>query len=159
VTGKLALVAAAACTAGFVVGAGPAASARTATCRPTQSLGGGPFETSGASFPKRSRIGRGHVLTGRVLRFPGCAPIKGAVVDFWQESPNGAYDRRGQASVVTDRAGTFRFEGPRPPAEGGRPSHIHIRVSAGGYVDFVTTYFLRPGEKNGRIVIVLVSGL
>jgi hypothetical protein len=82
-----------------------------------------------------------------------------AVVDFWQESPNGAYDRRGQASVVTGKTGTFRFEGPRPPAEGGRLSHIHVRVTAGGYVDFVTTYFLRSGEKTGRITIVLVSGL
>jgi len=61
--------------------------------------------------------------------------------------------------VVTGKTGTFRFEGPRPPAEGGRLSHIHVRVTAGGYVDFVTTYFLRSGEKTGRITIVLVSGL
>jgi hypothetical protein len=32
-------------------------------------------------------------------------------------------------------------------------------VTAGGYADFVTTYFLRPGERSGRITIVLVSGL
>jgi hypothetical protein len=154
----LVIVVLAACGVGLVVGLRPAHS-QTAACRPSPSLGGGPFTTTGGSFPKRSRIGRGHVLTGRVLRFPGCAPIKGAVVDFWQESPNGVYDRRGQASVVTGRNGTFRFEGPRPPAGGGRPPHIHLRVTAGGYADFVTTYFLRPGEKSGRITIVLVSGL
>jgi protocatechuate 3,4-dioxygenase beta subunit len=156
---RAAAVALTASAAALVVGLGSASSQTTASCRPSQSLGGGPFETSGAAFPKRSRIGHGHVLTGRVLRFPGCAPIKGAVVDFWQESPNGSYGRRGQASVVTGRTGAFRFEGPRPPAEGGRPAHIHIRVTAGGYVDFVTTFFLRPGEKSGRITIVLVSGL
>ena len=100
------------------------------------------------------------MLTGRVLRYPGCTPLKGAVVDFWQESPNGGYDRRGQASVVTGRDGCVPLRGAearRPRA--GWPSHIHIRVTAGGYADFVTTYFLRPGERSGRITIVLVSGL
>jgi protocatechuate 3,4-dioxygenase beta subunit len=155
---KAALAASIACATGLVVGLDPASS-QTSACRPSQSLGGGPFATSGASFPRRSHIGRGHVLTGRVLRYPDCTPLKGAVVDFWQESPSGSYGRRGQASVVVGRTGAFRFEGPRPPSEGGRPSHIHIRVTAGGYADFVTTYFLRPGERSGRITIVLVSGL
>jgi hypothetical protein len=158
VTRKFTIAALTACCAALAVGAG-SASSRTAACRPSASFGGGPFSTSGATFPRRWRIGRGHVLTGRILRFPDCAPLHGAVVDFWQESPNGAYDRRGQASVVTGRTGTFRFEGPRPPSQGGRPSHIHIRVTLGGYADFVTTYFLRPGERSGRITIVLVSGL
>jgi hypothetical protein len=133
--------------------------ARTAACRPSVSFGGGPFPTTGASFPRRARIGSGHVLTGRVLRYPGCAAVKGAVVDFWQESPDGSYDRRGQGSVVTGRTGAFRFQGPVPPSGSGRPPHIHIRVTAGGFEDFVTTYVLRRGEKTGRIVIVLVSGL
>ncbi len=155
---KLVIVALAACSAGLAVGPG-GASSQISACRPSQSLGGGPFDVNGGSFPKRSRIGHGHVLAGRVLRFPDCAPIKGAVVDFWQESPNGAYERRGRASVITGRTGAFRFEGPRPPSQGGRPAHIHIRVTAGGYTDFVTTYFLRPGERNGRVTIVLVSGL
>ena len=155
---KLALAASSTCAAGLVVGLG-SASSQTSACRPSQSLGGGPFATNGASFPRRSHIGRGHVLTGRVLGYPDCAPLKGAVVDFWQESPNGSYERRGQASVVVGRTAAFRFEGPPPPSEGGRPSHIHIRVTAAGYADFVTTYFLRPGERSGRITIVLVSGL
>ena len=81
-------------------------------CRPTLSQGGGPFETNAAPAPRRSRIGRGHVLTGRILRYPDCAPVRGAVVEFWQESPNGGYDRRGHASVLTGRTGAFRFEGP-----------------------------------------------
>jgi len=133
---KLALAASITCAAGLVVGLGSAGK-QTSARRPS----------------------RGHVLTGRVLGYPDCAPLKGAVVDFWQESPNGSYERRGQASVVVGRTAAFRFEGPPPPSEGGRPSHIHIRVTAAGYADFVTTYFLRPGERSGRITIVLVSGL
>jgi protocatechuate 3,4-dioxygenase beta subunit len=130
-------------------------------CKPTVSQGGGPFGTNGAPAPRRSRIGRGHVLTGRILRYPDCAPVRGAVVEFWQESPNGQYDRRGRAAVITGRTGTFRFEGPLPPGAGrfGRPPHIHIHVSAAGYDDFVTTYGLARGERQGRITIVLVSSL
>jgi protocatechuate 3,4-dioxygenase beta subunit len=127
-----------------------------APCRPTAS-GGGPFETNAVSPPRRWRIGRGHVLTGRVLRYPACAPVRGALVEFWQASANGRYERRGQASVVTDRTGAFRFEGPLPPGEFGRPPHIHIHVSVAGYEDLVTTYFVARGERRGRITLVLVS--
>jgi protocatechuate 3,4-dioxygenase beta subunit len=109
--------------------------------------------------PRRPRIGRGHVLTGLVLRYPNCTPVGGAVVEFWQESSDGRYDRRGQGSAVTGRTGAFRFEGPVPPGGSGRPPHIHIHVSVGGYEDVTTTYFLARGERRGRITIVLVSAL
>jgi protocatechuate 3,4-dioxygenase beta subunit len=85
--------------------------------------------------------------------------MRGALVEFWQASANGRYDQRGHASVITGRAGTFRFEGPVPPGETGRPPHIHIHVSAAGYGDFVTTYFLARGERRARITVVLVSDL
>jgi protocatechuate 3,4-dioxygenase beta subunit len=141
----------------LVVLVGPSAAEPAAgACRPTLSQGGGPFESSSAPPPRRSRIGRGHVLTGRILSAPGCRPVRGAVVEFWQESPNGVYDRRGHAAVVTGRFGTFRFEGPVPPG-GAFGSHIHIHVSAAGYDDFVTTYRLARGERQGRITIVLSS--
>jgi protocatechuate 3,4-dioxygenase beta subunit len=134
------------------------ASPSAGACRPTLSQGGGPFESSGAAPPRRSRIGRGHVLSGRILSAPGCKPVRGAVVEFWQESSNGVYDRRGHAAVVTGQFGTFRFEGPVPPG-GFRGPHIHIHVSAAGYDDFVTTYLLPRGEKQGRVTIVLASSL
>jgi protocatechuate 3,4-dioxygenase beta subunit len=148
--------------AGFgalVVLLGPGvANPATGACRPTISQGGGPFDASSAPPPRRSRIGRGHVLTGRILSAPNCRPVKGAVVELWQESPNGVYDRRGHAAVITGPLGTFRFEGPVPPA-GFRGPHIHIHVSAAGYDDFVTTYLLARGEKQGRVTIVLASSL
>jgi protocatechuate 3,4-dioxygenase beta subunit len=144
--------------AAALVGARSAASSANA-CRPTLSQGGGPFGTNAAPAPRRSRIGRGHVLTGRILRYPDCAPLRGAVVEFWQESPNGRYDRGGHASVITGRNGTFRFEGPVPPGDFGRPPHIHIHVTVAGYDEFVTTYVLANRERQGRITIVLVSAL
>jgi protocatechuate 3,4-dioxygenase beta subunit len=157
-TGRLVVAAAIVGTLGLA-GSGSAEPRATPPCRPTQSQGAGPFQSNHTAAPQRSRIGRGHVLTGRVLRYPDCAPVSRAVVELWQESPNGRYDRRGHASVATSRAGTFRFEGPVPPSGFGRPPHIHVRVSAGGYEDAVTTYVLARGEQRGRITIVLVSSL
>jgi hypothetical protein len=154
---RLLAAAAVAATAGLA-GSGPAASEATPACRPTASEPG-PFQSRHVVPPRRSRIGRGHVLIGLVLRYPDCAPVSGAVVELWQESPNGRYDRRGQASVVTGRTGTFRFEGPVPPGGFGRPPHIHIHVHVGGYEDVATTYVLARGERRGRITIVLVSAL
>jgi protocatechuate 3,4-dioxygenase beta subunit len=151
------LLVAAAGSVVVLVGPGVAKPA-VGTCRPTLSQGGGPFESSAAPPPRRSRIGRGHVLSGRILSAPGCKPVRGAVVEFWQESPNGVYDRRGHAAVVTGRFGTFRFEGPVPPGGTFGP-HIHIHVSAAGYDDFVTTYRLARGEKQGKVTIVLSSAL
>jgi protocatechuate 3,4-dioxygenase beta subunit len=155
--GRLLLLTAVVAAVGALAGVG-SASPTAAACRPTVALGGGPFETSGAPAPRRSRIGTGHVLTGRILRYPDCKPVRGAVVEFWQESPNGVYNRRGRAAVVTGRFGTFRFEGPVPPG-GLRGPHIHIHVNAAGFDDFVTTYVLARGERQGRITIVLVSAL
>ena len=65
----------------------------------------------------------------------------------------------GRGHVLTGRDGTFRFQGPKPASEGGFPPHIHVHVSAGGYEDVVTTYFVRAGAKSGRIRIVLFSAL
>jgi protocatechuate 3,4-dioxygenase beta subunit len=153
---SLLLIAVAGTLAAFAAGSATPASS---VCRPTLSQGGGPFETNNTPAPRRARIGTGHVLTGRILRYPGCAPVRGAVVEFWQASGNGVYDRRGHGSMVTGAAGAFRFEGPVPPGEFGRPPHIHIRVSAPGFEEFVTTYLLARGERQGRITIVLVSAL
>ncbi|HKP18427.1 MAG TPA: hypothetical protein VJT84_08105 [Gaiellaceae bacterium] len=130
-----------------------------AACRPTASQGPGPFERNRAAAPFRSRIGRGHVLIGRVLRYPDCAPLRNATVELWQESPNGQYDQRGHARVRTDKTGTFRFEGPVPPGEFGRSPHIHLRVTAGPYDEVVLTYFIRSGERQGRLTVVLTSSL
>ena len=141
-----------------LAGAG-SASPTPSACRATPQGGGGPFQANHAPAPRRARIGTGHVLTGRILRYPGCTPLRGAVVEFWQESPNGRYDRRGHGSVTTGPNGVFRFEGPVPPGEFGRPPHIHVHVSAAGYEDVVTTWRIARGARVGRLNITLVSSL
>lgn len=136
-----------------VVGVAHAAPATTtARCQPTLSDGAGPFQQGGVNVPRRSKIGTGHVLQGRVLA-PNCAPVAGAVVVLWQAGPNG-YGPRGRGRTVTDRSGRFRFEGPIP-ANYGRGPHIHIAVLHPAYEELLTRYVVRPGAKTGRIRLVL----
>jgi protocatechuate 3,4-dioxygenase beta subunit len=145
------LVTAGAVAVGFTLTA--SATAAASRCQPTEGDSAGPIQQI-ASAPRRAKIGTGHVLQGRVLRAPDCAPVARALVILWQAGPNG-YAPRGRASVVTDRAGRFRFEGPVPASEAGRPPHIHIAVSHPAYRELVTRYVVRRGAKTGRITLVL----
>jgi hypothetical protein len=122
-------------------------------CPPTPSDAGGPF---GRGLPPmRSKIGTGHVLTGVILSAADCKPIAGALVQFWQAGKNG-YTRAGSATVKTDAAGRFRFEGPAAIGYGGREPHIHIRVSAKDHETLLTRYEMTPGARRGTIRLVLV---
>jgi protocatechuate 3,4-dioxygenase beta subunit len=124
-----------------------------APCEPTESDSAGPFQQSPVAAPRRSKIGTGHVLQGRILRAGDCKPLAGVLVVLWQAGPNG-YRPRGRGSVVTDRAGRFRFEGP-VPASYGRVPHIHIAVIHPAYEELLTEYVVRRGAKTGRITLVL----
>ena len=123
-----------------------------ATCKPTVNDAAGPFQANAIATPRRAKIGTGHVLLGRVLS-PACTPVRRALVVLWQAGPNG-YGPRGRGSVLTDRAGRFRFEGP-VPADYGRGPHIHIAVVHPAYEDLLTRYSVRRGTKTGRIRLVL----
>jgi protocatechuate 3,4-dioxygenase beta subunit len=130
----------------------PAAGGRAqGGCRPTQNDGPGPFQRLDA--PRRAKIGTGHVLQGRVLRATDCSPVARALVILWQSGPNG-YGPRGRGSVLTDRQGRFRFEGPVPTSYGRAP-HIHLAVIHPAYEELLTRYVVRRGAKTGRIRIVL----
>jgi protocatechuate 3,4-dioxygenase beta subunit len=145
-------VTAAAVVVGFALTASgtPAAS----RCQPTEGDVAGPFQQTGVAAPRRAKIGTGHVLQGRVLRSPDCAPVARALVVLWQAGPNG-YGPRGRGSVVTDRAGRFRFEGPVPGSYTGGQPHIHIAVFHRAYDELLTRYVVRRGAKTGRITLVL----
>lgn len=127
-------------------------STEAARCTPTRSDAAGPFQGR-VTAPRRAKIGAGHVLHGRVLRAGDCAPVARALVVLWQAGPSG-YRPRGRGSVVTDRAGRFRFEGPVPASYGGAP-HIHLAVVHPAYEDLLARYVVRRGAKTGRIRLVL----
>ena len=135
--------------------AGGVASAPAAPgCPPPLDDGAGPFGRGAP--PRRAKIGAGHVLTGVVLSSVDCAPIAGARIHLWQSNRRGEYVRAGSATVVTDRAGRFRFEGPRPVSYEGRPPHIHLRVVAAEHELLFTRYVPRAGAKRGVLRLVLV---
>lgn len=123
-------------------------------CSPTLDDGAGPFGRGAP--PRRAKIGTGHVLTGVVLSSVDCSPLAGARIHLWQANRRGEYLRSGSGTVVTDRAGRFRFEGPRPVSYEGRPPHIHLRVVAAEHELLVTRYVARPGVRRGSVRLVLV---
>ncbi len=150
------LLALAACLAALGLGAaGTGASAPQASaCRPTPDDGAGPFGRGAP--PQRAKIGTGHVLTGVVLSSVDCRPLAGARIHLWQSNRRGEYVRAGSATVVTNSAGRFRFEGPRPVSYEGRPPHIHLRVVAAKHELLFTRYVPRPGARQGVVRLVLL---
>ena len=131
-------------------GASVSAAAR---CAPTLDDGAGPFGRG--EPPQRAKIGTGHVLSGLVLSVD-CQPVGRARVHLWQSNRRGEYTRAGSATVVTNRLGRFRFEGPRPVSYEGRPPHIHLRIVARDHEILLTRYVPRPPTaKSGSIRVVL----
>jgi protocatechuate 3,4-dioxygenase beta subunit len=140
---------------GVVATAAAAAGAPAANqCRPTLGDARGPFDQG--TPPLRAKIGTGHVLTGVVLSSLNCRPIRGAQVQFWQSNRKGRYTRATSGTVITNGAGRFRFEGPRPSSYEGREPHIHIRVFARGYEPLLARYVPAEGARRGSVRLVLV---
>jgi protocatechuate 3,4-dioxygenase beta subunit len=149
------LLACAAAVALTALAAGGIASAPAAPgCPPTIDDGAGPFGRGAP--PRRTKIGTGHVLNGIVLSSVDCTPLAGARVHLWQANRRGQYLRSGSATVVTDGAGRFRFEGPPPVSYEGRPPHIHLRVIAAEHELLLSRYVRRAGATRGFVQLVLV---
>jgi protocatechuate 3,4-dioxygenase beta subunit len=125
-----------------------------AGCPATIPDGFGPFGRG--SPPARASIGKGHVLTGVVLSSLGCKPIRGARVELWQANAKGKYVRASSGTVLTDRGGRFRFEGPYPTAYEGAPPHIHLRVVASGHEVLLSRYVPARRARSGSVRLVLV---
>jgi len=125
----------------------------------------------GASIDKRGDSGEPVVVGGRVLATDG-TPIPNATLDVWETSANGLYDQQDPAQpdmnlrgkFRTDQRGRYRFVGIKPvpypiPDDGPvgemlratgrnwyRAAHIHLIVSAEGYVP-VTTHLFVKGDS------------
>ena len=123
-------------------------------CAATVPDGFGPFGRG--SPPVRASLGKGHVLTGVILSALDCKPIRGARVELWQANAKGRYVRARSATVLADRSGRFRFEGPYPPSYEGVPPHIHLRVVAPAHEVLLTRYVPGRGARRGSVRLVLV---
>lgn len=122
---------------------------------PTPAVTEGPFYTPNTPLRTVLReadtVGTPLVIEGRVLS-PDCAPIAGAVLDFWSCDGNGVYDNESfklRGHQFTDAAGVFRVETVKPGdyKQYGmhRTPHIHVKVQ-GPETAMLTTQLFFPGE-------------
>ena len=135
---------------------GPVEGPPASPCSPTEPDMLGPFYTPNA--PMRSSVGKGYVLKGFV-RSTDCSPVPGAAIEVWLAGPNGEYDDAHRATIIADSSASYRFESNVPLPYGGRPPHIHLRISARGYRTLVTQHYPEAGRTEAAFNVVLVPSL
>jgi len=123
-------------------------------CAPTEEDVMGPFYKPNA--PVRSSVGKGYVLHGVVRSSRDCAPVPGAVIELWLAGPESDYDDAHRATMVAEPTGAYRFESNPPQPIEGRPPHVHLRVSAKGFITLVTQHYPLPGKTDAVFDVVLV---
>jgi protocatechuate 3,4-dioxygenase beta subunit len=135
-------------------GTNPSRTSNAGLCKPTPPDALGPFYTPNA--PERTSVGKGHVLSGVVRTSVDCSPITGARIECWLAGPDGNYDDDHRATMFSDKTGLYRFESNFPPPYMGRPSHIHMKITARGYQTLVTQYYPAHGKTEGEFDVVLI---
>jgi hydroxyquinol 1,2-dioxygenase len=128
------------------------------------------IEVGGDLIGERNKDGQPTLVRGTVKQLDG-APIRGAVLDFWQNSPNGHYDVQEpeegynlRCRMITGEDGRFAFTTTKPlpytiPLDGPvakmmnsakrnvwRPAHLHVRVDAPGCETLTTELFIEGDE-------------
>jgi len=118
----------------------------TRTCTPTLDDGVSPSYMPNA--PERTVVGTGHVITGVVLSSADCQPISGAKLEFWPEEDGLGHPDSARATFFTGQNGRYRFEC-------NMPEHIHMRISAEGYLTIGVNSYHPNGQAEGTFDIVL----
>lgn len=72
-------------------------------------------------------IGKGLLVSGRILSATDCKPIPKAKIVHWQAGENGQYQDRLRAYLFSDNKGRYHFHTEWPAAV---VAHIHFIVSA-----------------------------
>jgi len=134
--------------------AGTIVAGQDKTCTPTEPDMLGPFYKPGA--PVRSSVGKGYVLSGVVKSSAGCAPIKGAQIEFWLAGPDGKYSDDHRATILSDEKGSYWFESNVPGPYFGRPPHIHVKVSAKGFNTLITQHYPEKGKTSASFDLVVL---
>jgi len=120
--------------------------ARRDALTPTRDDGLSPSYAPGA--PIRSVVGTGHVLTGTLISSRDGSPISGARIELWPEYAGRGHPDEARATVVTDGAGRYRFQCDPP-------EHIHMRITAAGYVGIAQNGYHPGGDAEGTFDVVL----
>lgn len=119
----------------------------------------GPFFTP--SSPERASLlepgvtGERLVLSGRVLS-TGCAPVAGALLEFWQADDAGVYDNVGfrlRGHQFADDEGNWQLETIVPGLYTGRTRHIHVKVQAPNQPELTTQLYFPEESANDQDMI------
>jgi len=122
---------------------------------PTPSVTEGPFfkprSPERASLIEPGMTGPRMSVSGIVFT-QGCRPVPGALIDFWQASPEGHYDNVGfrlRGHQFTDADGRYRLETLVPGLYPGRTRHFHVKVQA-PHGRILTTQLFFPREARNQ---------
>jgi protocatechuate 3,4-dioxygenase beta subunit len=83
-----------------------------------------------------------------VVSSHGGSPIAGAKLELWPEYQDRGHLDAARATVFTDPSGGYRFQCDPP-------EHIHMRVSAAGYLSIAQNSYHPKGRSEGTFDIVL----
>jgi len=98
-------------------------------------------------------------LTGRVLAMDG-SPLAGAKLELWQCDIHGTYhhvgdggtqdaDFQGYGRATATADGGYAFVAMRPVPYGGRPAHLHFRITRSGARTLTTQLYLKGESAEG----------
>lgn len=98
-------------------------------------------------------------LGGRVVAIDG-TPVPGATLELWQCDVHGTYHHVGEGGrqdenfqgygrTVSGSDGSYAFVALRPVPYGGRPAHLHFRITAAGRRTLTTQLYIK-GESAER---------
>ncbi|HEX9709146.1 MAG TPA: hypothetical protein VGB42_04165 [Candidatus Thermoplasmatota archaeon] len=130
----------------------------TPQCEESEDNIEGPYYTEGAplksDLTENGMPGVRLTVSGSVLGLT-CAPLAGALIDVWQADDAGAYDGVGfilRGKLNADAEGKYSFKTiiPGHYLNGAqfRPAHIHVKVSAPGFVLLTTQLYFAGDPYN-----------
>jgi len=116
----------------------------------------GPFFTPNspqrASLMESGMAGTRLTVTGVVLS-TGCAPVAGALFDFWQADDAGEYDNEGyrlRGHQFADEQGRYSLETIVPGLYPGRTRHLHVKVQAPNQPVLTTQLYFPDEPRNSE---------
>ena len=127
--------------------------AASPSCPPTRADSLGPFYEPNA--PERDSTGQGPVIAGVVRAGPDCRPLDQALIEWWSANTHGDYDAAHRAVQRTGPDGRYHYSTDFPGRYPGRPSHLHVRVTAPGYNALVTQVYPQAGQSSMDLDLVL----
>lgn len=164
----------------FVIGFGLLPAHGATKLAPTPRLAEGPYYPTtkpAETDPDLTRVGSGPRAQGRTLTLRGRVvdvggkPVPGTRIEIWQADFRGIHlhprDRRTAQRdrnfqfygvAVADAKGSFVFRTILPGVYGGRPRHVHARVTPPRGARFSTQFYIKTGATLRRDGILRLLG-